>query len=419
MSSCGDSNVETVYAEIKRIVEGGREKARSILEDYSDYSAFSDTELQEKVAQYQRIINSMNAHRGAPLLVAATLDGYNRRIGVPGGETSETRVNVSFDHIFLDEAGYCSIPKALPLLAQGCPVTMLGDHMQLQPISEMKSEEERADACLNWWKAPAIFMGGMFENGEIPKTLDGNMIRSDLTKSYRFGMDLAKILDSCVYKNGFTGLSNQPFKLIGYDVGAHLPTDENRASTPEAKKVVELARELADEDFVILTPYNNQRLLIARMNYSLVRQEKLLTVHKSQGREWDTVIVSLADEPPGYYTNSNLENGLHVLNTALSRAKKKLILVGDLKRWRNQPRQMIAEIIKIIETQANQMNATEVKTSSGLATALDNKGKPWTSAADEELIRLYQTGLMIPALAQRFGRTTGAIQARLKKLGVI
>ena len=160
-------------------------------------------------------------------------------------------------------------------------------------------------------------------------------------------------------------------------------------------------------------------MLIVRMNYSLVHQEKLLTVHKSQGREWDTVIVSLADEPPGYYTNSNLENGLHVLNTALSRAKKKLILVGDLTKWRNQPRQMIAEIIKIIEAQANQMNATEVKTSSGLATALDNKGQPWTSAADEELIRLYQTGLMIPALAQHFGRTTGAIQARLKKLGVI
>ena len=114
-----------------------------------------------------------------------------------------------------------------------------------------------------------------------------------------------------------------------------------------------------NENYVILTPYNKQRMLIAKMDKSLVRQEKLLTVHKSQGREWDTVIVSLADEPPGYFTNSNREDGLHVLNTALSRAKKRLILVGDLARWRNQQRQMIAGIIKIIETQANERNTTK------------------------------------------------------------
>lgn len=359
MTPCDDSNIEAVYAEIKKTVEGGRYKAKLILKDYSDYVAFTDAELKEKVTQYQERISSLNARRGNPHLVAATLDGYNRRIGVPGGETSDTKVNVSFDHIFLDEAGYCSIPKALPLFAQGCPVTMLGDHMQLQPISEMKSDEERANDNLLWWRAPAIFMGGLFENGEIPHSLDGNLIRSDLTCSYRFGADLAKILDKFVYKNGFTGLSNQSVELIGYDVGPHLPTDENRASTPEARKVIELTKELVNENYVILTPYNKQRMLIAKMDKSLVRQEKLLTVHKSQGREWDTVIVSLADEPPGYFTNSNREDGLHVLNTALSRAKKRLILVGDLARWRNQQRQMIAGIIKIIETQANERNTTK------------------------------------------------------------
>ena len=47
-----------------------------------------------------------------------------------------------------------------------------------------------------------------------------------------------------------------------------------------------------------------------------------------------------------------------------------------------------------------------------------NSGKPWPAEEDEELKTLYETGMGITKLGQHFGRTKGAIEARLEKLGL-
>ena len=47
----------------------------------------------------------------------------------------------------------------------------------------------------------------------------------------------------------------------------------------------------------------------------------------------------------------------------------------------------------------------------------ENNGKPWAEELDQELCRLFDEGMKKKDLCARFGRTPGAIESRLQRLG--
>ena len=59
------------------------------------------------------------------LLIAATLDTFLRR---------DELYELPFAHFFIDEAAFCPLIKVIPLCMFNKPITLLGDHKQLQPI---------------------------------------------------------------------------------------------------------------------------------------------------------------------------------------------------------------------------------------------------------------------------------------------
>ena len=68
-------------------------------------------------------------------------------------------------------------------------------------------------------------------------------------------------------------------------------------------------------------------------------KSKILTVHKSQGREWDNVIFSVVDNniKSLWFSTAKIpkSNGASLINTAISRAKKRLILVLNKDFWQS------------------------------------------------------------------------------------
>lgn len=46
----------------------------------------------------------------------------------------------------------------------------------------------------------------------------------------------------------------------------------------------------------------------------------------------------------------------------------------------------------------------------------ENQGEPWSREMDTRLLKEYDSGRTIPELAERFGRTKGGIESRLRKL---
>ena len=97
-------------------------------------------------------------------------------------------------------------------------------------------------------------------------------------------------------------------------------------------------------------PYRNQRALLAgTAKKSSYPQEVSLTVHRAQEREWDTVLFSVVDTDGKWFTTTLIpkSNGTQIINTAVSRAKKKLILVCDYEYWSRQPNELIGKLLQI------------------------------------------------------------------------
>ncbi len=283
------------------------------------------------------------------LLVAATFDTAIGHLPKPENAAPYT-------HIFIDEAGYASLARGMTAFACGCPVSFFGDHFQLPPICEMNAEKiKETHNSVAVWAVPVVAYSDMLKGDleHLVYLMDRRDYSFDmleykrLLKTYRFGSRLAAILDSDVYHTSgeFEGGSSAPFEIRVLHGGKSPGEYKRRTSRGEADAISGYLRETRPEDgsYVILTPYKNQIGLLKR----LMPDEKnnILTVHRAQGMEWDTVILSVCDTGDAYFVNSELTVGKCVLNTAISRAKRRLVLVCDTGFWSGERRQLIGKLI--------------------------------------------------------------------------
>lgn len=281
-------------------------------------------------------------------VIAATIDACISRIP-PDGSFNPS-------HIFLDEAGYCSLIKGMSLLSYHCPLTMLGDHMQLPPICEMNDDEFSGDNSLvAMYAQSALYLEdyNLQPNELVERYLKNeeptfNTINKfNLNHTFRFGSKLAKVLAENVYTSSFHGSNDTPTEIY-YINSPKLDPAKPRYSSTEVDNIVKYVRKLKKQNikYGIITPYRFQR---KELIDTFLGKEEVLTVHGSQGREWNTVILSVVDTTKKWFTDSNnsKSNGLKVINTAVSRAKQKLVIVCDVEYWKTQQNQLIGKLIAI------------------------------------------------------------------------
>lgn len=332
---------------------------KAIFESYDDVP---DSTIQEQIAAIENTIKKLaeqtrDGRIKKASIIAATVDTFFSAIPPESLQDAE----YSISHIFLDEAGYCSLIKGTLLTAYNCPITLLGDHMQLPPVCEMDIKEiisYEENHIILPWATSAIYLEDMFSSesfssfferiADLEEPSMSVLQKSNLTRTYRFDNELATVLDKYVYKNGFSSALMENTISIVCINAPFLSGKEKHQSISEAKKISDLIPTLTDTEYVILTPYRNQRKAIQESCFlsPLEKSKRILTVHASQGREWDTVILSVADPSAGWFTNSKLPHALRLLNTAVSRTKKQLIIVCNISYWANQDDQFITKLIE-------------------------------------------------------------------------
>jgi hypothetical protein len=287
-------------------------------------------------------------------VIACTLDGYI-------GRYTETNLNV--EHIFLDEAGYANIIKALTLFNHSTPISFLGDHMQLPPVCEINDgaiERDEKHNNIFLWAQSAIFLDTLFLfdkaicRNQYLKNVEfspNQMVKTSLNATYRFGNNLATILATYVYSNDFNSSNPKRETKIFYIDAKKTESLMSRISNNEVqeiKKLVNKLKQKSKDNFVILTPYKKQVKLLNRELPQERNDLKILTVHGSQGREWETVILSVVDTSDKWFVDTTIaiSKGLNLVNTAVSRAQQNLIIVCDKHYWEGQNGQLITELIK-------------------------------------------------------------------------
>jgi len=107
--------------------------------------------------------------------------------------------------------------------------------------------------------------------------------------------------------------------------------EKGKIYNPNNIKAIE---KIKDKNITVVTPYRYQAYLL--------RQEKIEagTVHSFQGQERDVIVFDLTD-PNSKFINKNM------IIVALSRAKEKVIIVGDLQKALESKNQTVREFARL------------------------------------------------------------------------
>ncbi len=323
---------------------------QNITEDelYAQLAILEDKEKELLAKNKEILALTPGARLASCRVLAATIDSCISRV------TPENSFKP--DHIFLDEAGYCSLIKGVTLLTYNCPITLLGDHMQLPPICEMDDYKFIGDDRLvalyaqstlhieEYTLSPLEIVTNYLVH-KVPQF--NHLVNYNLNHTFRFGEKLANVLAEYVYTPDFHGTEENNTDIY-YINSPKVDPAKPRYSSTEIENINKYLRKYKNEIIGIITPYRNQKNELLK---ALPKTAEILTVHGSQGREWNTVLLSVVDSTNKWFTNShnNISNGLKVINTAVSRAKNKLVIVCDVEHWRKQDNQLIGQLIQIGE----------------------------------------------------------------------
>lgn len=237
--------------------------------------------------------------------------------------------NPHFDLIIMDESGQCNIASSLIPMVRGKDLLLVGDTDQLQPVTVL--EENINDDLRHQY-------GVGEEYDYIKNSILSTMLRKDsnsknilLRYHYRCGTKIASFVNQRFYNQQLKLANHKPGSLLYCKVENTSNAKYRNAYDEEAASVARLIKENGYKDVGIITPFVNQAALIndylAKYHISNV---KAGTIHTLQGSEKSTIILSSAlSYKTGKKTMEWIKNNHELINVGVTRAKDRLIFVGD------------------------------------------------------------------------------------------
>ena len=249
--------------------------------------------------------------------------------------SATTNINpiVPFDYLIMDEASQVDISAGA--LALNCvkSAVIVGDPKQLPNVVVEKDAKYANDV----FKEVNLPEGYRFVNNsfldsilsvfpDVPVTL--------LKEHYRCHPLIIGFCNKQFYNNQLAIMTKReteekPLSIIRSVKGNHARGTHNRR---QAEEVIDIVKNLVSsyKDIGIITPYRDQAKLISELlQENGLPEFPVSTVHKFQGRENDVIILSTVSNEIQEFIDDP-----HLLNVAVSRAKRKFILAvtgNDIK----------------------------------------------------------------------------------------
>lgn len=349
---------------VKTKLKNISDEIKSNSQIYSEYENDSEEKIQSKLkdlfkektkASQKTTQNRINN----ALIMGMTLDFFiSSQLPLDDNKKFKEKLKFNAEHIFLDEAGYSCLAKALPIFSTMQPITLLGDHLQLPPVCELDDSMLESNPEFSVWLQSSLYALDFFKYGinylsNVYKTKKSpdftSLNKENLTLTYRFGQNLLDVLSEEIYHLKMQSAPNKEnIEILFIDTPKTSVSLKKRENQDEVKSIYNYLISHREEDIAILSPYRNQIFELKKKCW-LYCKDNIMTIHGSQGQEWDTVILSVCDTYDKFFTDScnPKTEGKLILNTAISRVKNKLIMVCDYNYWINQPNQLICKLLKI------------------------------------------------------------------------
>ncbi|GAB7095337.1 DEAD/DEAH box helicase [Halolamina litorea] len=273
-------------------------------------------------------------HPESDLVADRYTDGPVAEADVVGATTSmASRFDVDeFDIAVLDEATQASIPASTIPYACAERLVLAGDHKQLPPFASDELEQREAEVSL-------------FEH--LLDTYDDG-VSTMLRRQYRMHERIVDFPNEAFYdgqletadrNRGWTIDDLDP--IVAYDVagGEDRTSGKSYRNPAEAEIVADEVQRLREHgvpqsDIGVITPYTGQISCIKSALADVdarTRGIKVNTVDSFQGSEREAIVLSLVRSndrgSSGFLTFG--DEGERRLNVSLTRAKRRLVVVGD------------------------------------------------------------------------------------------
>ncbi|KAL4585843.1 hypothetical protein LXL04_010469 [Taraxacum kok-saghyz] len=289
------------------------------------------------------------------------------------GITSPLLCDKKFDVCIMDEAGQITLPVSLGPLMFASKFVLVGDHYQLPPLVQSteawengmgvslfcrlsEAHPQAISALQSQYRmcAPIMELSNALIYGNRLRCGSPHVANAKLhyTNSTSSSLWLNKVLDplqQVIFINTdlLPALEVKEFKTVNNPLEAYIITEITVKLTSQGIK---------GEDIGVITPYNSQANLIKQYAPTSV---EIHTIDKYQGRDKDCILVSFvrsSNNPKN--CKSSLLGDWHRINVALTRAKKKLIMVGSQRTLSYVP--ILKLLMDKVEESCSMLNVNKV-----------------------------------------------------------
>lgn len=240
----------------------------------------------------------------------------------------ETIENVKFDVAIIDEASQTTIPSVLIPIAKAHRFILAGDHKQLPPTilsnDAYQLEETLFESLIGKYSHKSQLLNIQYRmNEELMKFPNmefyDNLLESDIDIKDITLNDLIDVDEDVLSFIDTSHMDNNKEEQLN--------DSKSRINRVEAKLCLEIANKYINmginpNDIGIISPYADQIKIISDKTDVEVK-----TVDGFQGREKEIIIISTVRSND--YGELGFLTDMRRLNVAITRAKRKLIIVGN------------------------------------------------------------------------------------------
>lgn len=266
----------------------------------------------------------------------------------------------SFGWLFIDEAGQATPQQAVGGLWRSRRAVIVGDPQQLEPIVTLPSSAQDAmrryyDLSEEWspdGTSVQRVADRLARHGTYLAEADGETtvwVGAPLRVHRRCDQPIFTVSNTVAYggKLMVYGTADRP-PFPGENVWLDVPTGQSRGNWVPAEGDALIAvfdhlraHDVDTGEIRVISPFRDvvrgSKTIAARHVGQAFAADNVGTVHTVQGQESDVIVLVLGSAAANEGARRWAAATPNLLNVAVSRAKRRLYVIGDRDRWRSQP----------------------------------------------------------------------------------
>ncbi|MBQ9230787.1 MAG: AAA family ATPase [Prevotella sp.] len=305
----GEISAELDQSDVLQLTKQLNEKSQRILQ-LSLYNKFGKSHEPYTIKEDSLYFEANEVIKEFPIILSTTFSAQN------------SLHNMVYDYLIMDEASQVSPETGVLALSCAKNAIIVGDNMQL-PNVVSREMKEKLDVILNKYDVDKgydcssnSFLQSIIKIiPSVPQTL--------LREHYRCAPDIIEFCNQKFYGGNLIIMTKNDNDNTLY-VKRTSKGNLSRQHTNQ-REVDVICNEILPSlcydknEIGIIAPYRDQ---VGIIKNAVGNEIDVATVHKFQGREKDVIIISVVDSQI-----SDFADNPNLLNVAISRAKKKLVIV--------------------------------------------------------------------------------------------